>query len=30
MKDIVLLLSEFAGGLFLGYLAAILAFFVPD
>lgn len=28
MKDIVLLLSSFAGGLFLGYLTAILAFFV--
>lgn len=28
MKDVVLLLSSFAGGLFLGYLTAILAFFV--
>lgn len=28
MKDIVLLLSSFAGGLFLGYLTAILTFFV--
>lgn len=28
MKDMVLLLSSFAGGLFLGYLTAILAFFV--
>lgn len=28
MKDIVIMLSSFAGGLFLGYLSAILAFFV--
>jgi hypothetical protein len=28
MKDTLLLLSSFAGGLFLGYLTAILAFFV--
>ena len=28
MKDVVLLLSSLAGGLFLGYLTAILAFFV--